>query len=115
MAELIKPLYFRDETIVLSINIDNSKSTRSIDSIEVTLRQIIDVKTDKNSGYKHGTGKYNQEYTTVYDLAKLNLGMLQQGESSNDLKANFNITEVVQNLYKIRKQLREEEENKNAH
>jgi len=39
--------------------VDNSRSSRSIDNIEVTLRQIIDVKTDKNSGYKHGTGKYN--------------------------------------------------------
>lgn len=75
-AELLKPLYFRDETIELKIDVDNSRSTRSIDNIEVTLRQIIDVKTDTNKGYMHGTGKYNKDYTTVYDLAKLNFGTL---------------------------------------
>jgi len=69
------------------------------------LRQIIDIKTDKNSGYLHGTGKYNQEHTTVYDLAKLNFGMLEKGENSDSLVAKFNIVEVMQNLYEIRKSL----------
>lgn len=37
-AELIKPLYYRDETIELKIDVDNSRSTRSIENIEVSLR-----------------------------------------------------------------------------
>ena len=37
-AELLKPLWFTDETIQLNINIDNSNSQKGIDEIDVTLR-----------------------------------------------------------------------------
>lgn len=41
-------------------------------------------------------------------MAKLNLGMLQQGKSASELKATFDICEVVENLYRIRSELQEE-------
>ena len=99
-------MYFRDETIELKIDVDNSKCSQSIDNIEVTLRQIIDARTDRNSGYKSGTGKYNKEYTTVYDLSRRNFGMLKKGENSDQLVASFNIVEVMDELYTIKEKLR---------
>ena len=50
-AQLTKPLYFQDETIQLDITIDNTESKRSIDEIEVTLRQIISVNIDGKNQY----------------------------------------------------------------
>ena len=45
-AQLTKPLYFTDETIELNIEIDNSESTRTLDDIEVNLRQVVSIKTE---------------------------------------------------------------------
>lgn len=50
-AKLTKAIYFTDETIELDLEIDNSNSTRNLDDIEVTLRQIISIKTDSKSSY----------------------------------------------------------------
>ena len=44
-ATISKPLFFRDEVIELFIDIDNSKSNKTIENIEVSMRQIIDIKT----------------------------------------------------------------------
>ena len=65
------------------------------------------MKTDTNKGYVHGTGKYNKEYTTVYDLAKLNFGMLEKGSNSDQLVARFNIVEVMEKLYSVKKKIEE--------
>ena len=45
-AQLTKPLYFTDETIELNIEIDNSESSRTLDDIEVNLRQVVSIKSD---------------------------------------------------------------------
>jgi len=37
-ARLTKPLYFTDESICLKLEVDNSRSERHIESIDVTLR-----------------------------------------------------------------------------
>ena len=37
-ARLTKPLYFTDEAICLKLEVDNSRSERHIESIDVTLR-----------------------------------------------------------------------------
>ncbi len=105
-AQLTKPLYFPDETIELNIDIDNSNNSRTLDDIQVTLRQIIDVKTNKKNAYKHGTSKYDTETTTLYDLSIMNLGMLDQGENDeNKFTAAFNIADVVHKLHEVRDKL----------
>ena len=76
-AQLTKPLYFTDETIQLNIEIDNSESTRTIDDIEVNLRQIVSVKTDRKKSYRHGESNYDSATTKVYDISKLDFGNLQ--------------------------------------
>ena len=41
----------------------------------------------------------------MYDLAKLNFGMLEKGSNSDQLVARFNIIEVMDNLYSVKKKL----------
>ena len=90
-AQLTKPLYFTDETIQLNITIDNVNSQRSIDDIEVTLRQIVSVNTGGKNCYRHGSMNYDPATTKVYEIRKLDFGNLEQGKFTNMFRASFNL------------------------
>ena len=106
-AQLTKPLYFTDETIQLNITIDNSDSKRTIDEIEVTLRQIVSVNTDGKNQYKHGSMNYDPATTKVYDIRKLDFGNLENGLFTNTFKASFNLKNVVSTLFELRSKLKD--------
>ena len=50
---------------------------------------------------------YDPTTTKVYDIRKLDFGDLQQGENSNLFEAKFPIIDVIQDLFELRKKLRD--------
>ena len=96
---MTKPLYFTDETIELNIEIDNSQSTRTIDDIEVNLRNIVSIKANQSKAYSIGSAEYDPTTTKIYDIRKLDFGILQHSENSNKYTAKFDIVDVVSTLF----------------
>ncbi len=66
------------------------------------MRQIVSTKLDNKHHYIHGQMNYDPSNTKVYDLRTLDFGNLEKGESSDEYVANFNIIDVVKNLYELR-------------
>ena len=96
---MTKPLYFTDETIELNIEIDNSQSTRTIDDIEVNLRNIVSIKANQSKAYSIGSAEYDPTTTKIYDIRKLDFGSLLHGKNSNKYTAKFDVVDVVSTLF----------------
>ena len=99
-ARLTKPLYFTDETICLKLEVDNSRSERLIESIDVTFRQTVTYKTGVLESEEGG--KQVQKH---FDLKMIEFGQLAAGVTTGEVSADFDIEEIALQQRDLREKL----------